>query len=318
MQSIIDKYLFAVGKHLNNKKREIVSKELNSLIWNKLNERAGGREIQEEDVYAVLEQIGKPSDVAAKYMNKGKTSLLGGIYSQYYKRVLLLVLPLVAIVSAAAAYMSNILDHGDWTKSVRASAEAVVYNICFFFVVITVIFVILQRLKIKLSGENIRSLPDVPKETKKSINIKSILSIVVMFTLGLITFFQPSLLFYAVKDGEKISVLNESVFLRLRFVIIAMLVVILIRECSVIVNKFVSVKLYVWLTLLDVINLILFFVLFLRTEVINPKFTEVFEAMFPDKQIIHNFFSYTNYWIAGVFFLIVLLDNLSDLHRIER
>lgn len=318
MQSIIDKYLFAVVKHLDIKKRESVKKELNSLIWDMLEERTNGREIQEEDVYAVLEQIGKPSDLAEKYMGEGKTSLLEGIYFRYYKRVLLLVLPLVAIVTVAVSYMSNILDHGDWSKSVRASAESVIYGVFFFFFVITVIFVILQRWNIKFSGEDIRSLPDVPTETKKSINIKSILSIVAMFTLGLITFLQPSLLFYAVKDGEKISVLNEPVFLRLRYIIIAMLVVLLIRECSVIVNKFLSVKLYVWLTLLDVINLVLFFVLFLRAEVINPKFTEVFEAMFPDKQIIQNFFSYTNYWIAGVFFLLVLFDNLSDLHRIER
>ena len=318
MQSIIDKYIYAVVKHLDNKKRESVKKELNGLIWDMLEKRANGREIQEEDVYAVLEQIGKPADLAEKYMGEGKTSLLEGIYFRYYKRVLLLVLPLVAIVTAATSYMSNILDHGDWSKSVRASAESVVYGIFFFSFVITVIFVILQRSNIKFRGEDIRDLPDVPTETKKSISIKSIISIVVMFTLGLITFFQPSLLFYAVKDGEKISVLNETVFMRLRFVIIAMLVVLLIRECSVIVSKFMSVKLYIWLTFLDIINLVLFFALFLRKEVINPKFIDVFETMFSDKKIIIDFFSYTNYWIAGVFFLLVLFDNLSDLHRIGR
>ena len=318
MRSIIENYLYAVVRHLDYPKRENVKKELNSLILDVLEERTAGREAQEADVYAALEEIGKPSELAEKYMEEGKNALLSGIYFRYYKRVLLLVLPLVFIINVTVSYMTNAFSQEDWMTRLGACAESAIYGFCFYFCGITAIFVLLQRCNVKFSGDNIRSLPKAPDETRKSINIKSFMAIMISFVIGLITYIKPSLIFYAVNQGERISVLNEDLFQQLRFVIIAMLVVVLIRECSMIVNRYMSVKLYLWVTMLDVINLVLCCILFLRQGIINPSFLGIFGTMFPDKPIIMEFFSTMNYWIVGVFFLLVLLDNLGDLCRIEK
>lgn len=318
MQEIIEKYIYAVIKHLDVKKRDSVKKELNNSIHDSLNKRTAGRKAQEADVYAVLEEIGKPSDVAEKYMNSRKTSLIRGVYFRNYKRVLLFVLPLVAIICAICTYTLSIVNKDDWLKCVTSCSKSVIFGIVFYFCVITLIFVVLQKWNIKFDGENVRLLPSVPDEANKHSNFKSYLTILFMFVMGLITYINPSMLFYATENGKKVGIFDEGVFHQLDYLIIVILVIVLIRECSVIVSKRMSVKLYIWLLLLDIIEIGLFFALFLRSGIINSQFSRIFENMFSDKEIIVNLFLNVNYWIVGGLLVIVLLDNISDLRRIGK
>ncbi|OFI47677.1 hypothetical protein BG262_08205 [Floricoccus penangensis] len=319
MRSIIDNYLYDVVKHLDYPKREKVKKELNSLILDKLEERTSGREALETDVYAVLEELGSPYHVAEKYMGDEKNTLLSGIYFRYYKRILLLVLPLVVIISVTDSYITNAFSQEDWMSNLKACTESAIYAFCFYFCVITAIFVLLQRYNVKFNSYNIGTLQKTSDEARKNINIKSICILIISFVIGIITYIKPSLIFYAVSHGKRISILNEDLFLQLRFVIIGMLVVVLIRECSVIVNRYMNVKLYIWVTILDVVNLILFCVLFLRHNIINPNFLNIFKEMFVDEPIIIEFFSnIINYWIVILFSVLVLSVNLGDFFRIKK
>lgn len=228
MRSIIDNYLYDVVKHSDYPKREKVKKELNSLILDKLEERTSGREAMETDVYAVLEELGNPYDVAEKYMGDGKNTLLSGIYFRYYKRILLLVLPLVVIISITVSYITNAFSQEDWMSNLRACVESAIYGFCYYFCVITAIFMLLQRYNVKFNSYNIGTLHKVSYKARKNINIKPVLVLIISFAIGIITYIKPSLIFYAVSNGKLINVLNEDLFLQLRFVIIDMLVVVLI------------------------------------------------------------------------------------------
>ena len=317
MRNIIDNYLYAVVRHLDYSKREKVKRELNSLILDKLEKKTLGREVQEADVYAVLDELGNPYDLAEKYMEDGRNTLLSGIYFRYYKRMLLLVLPLVVIINVTVSYITNAFSQEGWLSNLWAYAESAIYGFCFYFGVLTAIFVLLQRYNVKFNSDNIRSLQKVSDEARKNINIKMFFVLIISFVIGLITYIKPSLIFYAVNNGKRISILNEDLFQQLRFVIIIMLVVVLIRECSIIVNRYMTVKLYLWVTILDVVNLVLFYILFLRHKIINPNFLNIFKEMFVDKPIIIEFFSTINYWIVILFFVLVLLVNLGDFFELK-
>lgn len=317
MRSIIDNYLYAVVRHLDYSNREKVKRELNNLILDKLEKKTLGREMQEADVYAVLEELGNPYDLAEKYMEDGRNTLLSGIYFRYYKRMLLLVLPLVVIINVTVSYITNAFSQEGLLSNLWASAESAIYGFCFYFGVLTAIFVLLQRYNVKFNSDNTRSLQEVSDEARKNINIKTFFVLVISFVIGLIIYIKPSLIFYTVNNGKRISILNEDLFQQLRFVIIIMLVVLLIRECSIIVNRYMTVKLYLWVTILDVVNLVLFYILFLRHKILNPNFLNIFKEMFVDKPIIIEFFSTINYWIVILFFVLVLLVNLGDFFELK-
>ena len=92
---LIERYLYAVAKRLPKEQRADIEKELAGLIDDMLAEKAAGGEPSPEDVRAVLLELGKPADLAAKYRGS-KNCLIGPDYYGFYITVLKIVLAAVA------------------------------------------------------------------------------------------------------------------------------------------------------------------------------------------------------------------------------
>lgn len=315
MQNIIERYLYAVVKNLKESQKESVIKELDSRIHEMLKVKTNGKEPTKEDVYAVLEELGKPYDLAKKYMDSEKGMLLKHEYFKVYKGVTLTTLPIVIVICILGAYTSGVVMHEHWLKVIAICLESAFIGFCFYFTVITLIFIILQYLNVSIGSENICSLPQVPKTIKKHSNTISYVALGIMFLLGITIFVKSSLIFAAVVDMKRISIFDEIILNEYKYLIVCILIVTIIRESYNMLTNGIGIKSYVIISVLDLMEISMLFVLFLRPRIISSEFIGIFQSKFPDKQIIVNFFANFNYWIVGIFLLTVLLRNISDFNK---
>ncbi|MDX1414216.1 MAG: hypothetical protein R3293_08490 [Candidatus Promineifilaceae bacterium] len=102
---LVDRYVYAVGRHLPRRGRADIETEIRSLIEDTLDGYAQkqGRNVDEEMVVAVLQEFGKPEEVAASYRS-GKQYLVGPELFPIFKLVLTVVISVMS-----AFYLIGIL-----------------------------------------------------------------------------------------------------------------------------------------------------------------------------------------------------------------
>jgi hypothetical protein len=76
---LIDRYLYAVCKHLPQKMKKDIEDELRSSILDAIDAKSGGNPTQ-EDIISVLKDFGPPRKVAHNYTTGG-SYIIGPIYT---------------------------------------------------------------------------------------------------------------------------------------------------------------------------------------------------------------------------------------------
>ena len=106
---LIKRYIYAVTKHLPENKRQDVGRELESLIEETLAERSQDGQAADSDTKAVLLELGRPAELAAKYDPHAKDALIGQPHFSVYLRVLKIVLLAVTLGMAIASLLEGCL-----------------------------------------------------------------------------------------------------------------------------------------------------------------------------------------------------------------
>jgi len=75
-QELIERYIYAATRFMKKEEKEDVSKELNSIIADMLEERCGDKEPDEEIVKEVLSELGDARELYEKYSVDGKDCLI--------------------------------------------------------------------------------------------------------------------------------------------------------------------------------------------------------------------------------------------------
>ncbi|MDR1642129.1 MAG: hypothetical protein LBC41_04950 [Clostridiales bacterium] len=175
MNDWVERYTYAVARHLPLKTRSDVAKELDGLISDMLAERTDSEEPSEKDILAVLTELGAPDELAAKYSGDENRGLISGPYFLLYKRILKIVLPIIAASLAFAILVGTLIQ---WDKSLNtpsllfsAFAKLLAELIsCEFmaFGIVTLVFTVLEHLKIAFNTNDfITGLPSAPKERER-------------------------------------------------------------------------------------------------------------------------------------------------------
>ena len=174
---LIKRYIYAVSCHLPAKMQTEVQKEIESMISELLDARCGESEVTDGDVRAVLTELGSPEELAVKYSGDENKALISGIYLLWYKKILRIVLPIAA---AGVAFATLISMFTGW-KIPREMYEFVPEMVAEViagafsgavqaFVWVTVIFIILERKKVKFNSEEflskLRPVPDKRAQIK--------------------------------------------------------------------------------------------------------------------------------------------------------
>lgn len=106
---IIDRYVYAVTKRLPAKQREDIDKEIRSLIDDMLTDGYPDRKDDPESVKAVLNELGNPYDLAAKYQDN-KRYLIGPEHYPMYIFILKIVLAAVTGGLIIALTIKNVVN----------------------------------------------------------------------------------------------------------------------------------------------------------------------------------------------------------------
>ncbi|MCL2491960.1 MAG: hypothetical protein FWE87_04335 [Coriobacteriia bacterium] len=168
---LIDRYVYAVTRSLPLKDREEVAREIESLISDMLEERCGAITPTDKDIRVVLAELGTPQEVVMQYSGEQNQALISGTYFLYYKRILKIVLPIVAVAIPFAVMLGFIFDGLPADPSEMFSTifsgliGGTIGGIIQAFAIITLVFAILERKQVVLDedGELLMDLPTIPK-----------------------------------------------------------------------------------------------------------------------------------------------------------
>lgn len=168
---LIERYIYAVSRHLPVKMRDDVQKELDSLIADMLSERCGDIQPTEKDIRIVLTELGTPEELAAKYSGDENHALISGSYFLIYKRILKIVLPIAVAGIAFASVLALCLEWdttlSPWVlfgKAIGQTLGGIIGGAVQAFAMITFIFAVFERKKVVFhDGDVLSHLPPVPK-----------------------------------------------------------------------------------------------------------------------------------------------------------
>jgi hypothetical protein len=203
---LVDRYLYAVTRHLPRTERDEVSRELDSLIDEMIAERCGPITPTEKDVRVVLTELGAPQEVALQYSGQPDQALISGVYYLTYKRILRIVLPIVAIALPAALLLSFLGDDPVVAFTGNASLfigqlfgqvfGAALSGVIQAFAIITIIFAVIQRSRLDVRELNqglddgasdfLSSLPEPPQKSEAIKPAEPIIGIIL--TLAFLVF----------------------------------------------------------------------------------------------------------------------------------
>jgi hypothetical protein len=312
---LIERYIYAVTRHLPEKQREDIEKELRGLIEDMLNERTGGQQPSTKDIEAVLTELGDPSLLADKYMDK-KRYLIGPEYYSKYTMLLKLVLPIVAfamLISTAITLAVNPPQYVDmiFGQIIGAIVDGAVWG----FVWITVIFAVLEHFKADIGRHGINKKDgwhptDLPEIPVKNITIKKsdpIVSIVFMVLICIFINFCPQLLVIYLHGQPAIPILNLSVFRGYLFLIDIGFAMAFIREVLKLIYGRYTVALTITITALNTISFITSIIVFSNFQIWNLKMGVALERIFGSTAPVGYDFNQPILILAKVVLVIIVL-----------
>lgn len=165
----IERYLYEVGRRLSGKQREDIIKELRSLIQDAIEAKVGkGRTPTQEDISAVLKEMGSPAEVAARYSDWPQYVVGPELFPIY--RIFLMVILIVCAFALALAFIVQAVQIGPLGNLWPAVGQLFggIFSGAFSAVgAVTIVFAIIERVR-KQDREKFKSaMDDVKKGFEK-------------------------------------------------------------------------------------------------------------------------------------------------------
>lgn len=279
---LIDRYVYDVTRRLPQEQRADIEKELRSLIDDMLAARTGEAEPSEDDVTAVLKELGRPSELAAKYRGT-KRHLIGPEYYDLYWLVLKIVLAATGFGLVIALIVSNVMTPPENTFSVAAESFGGIFGgLVQAFAYVTIAFALSERFikdgRIVKLDWSPKDLPPVPPINQKdTVNIKRADPIVglIFGVIGLIIFnAMPWILGYvtAVEGMKSIPVFNLDVVRTMLPLIDLMICLGMLKDMIRLIAGRYTIKISIAITAINIAVLVLNIVIFLPPAIWNADF----------------------------------------------
>jgi hypothetical protein len=281
--SLIDRYVAEVGRHLPEKDRSDIEAEIRSMVEDMVEERGVAKSSNDKVIPEVLEQVGDPRLLAARYAAP-KRYLIGPVWYEVYlttlRRVLYTVLPIFAVVTFVLTLTRDPLDFINAVGAAVGGAFNVGVQILFW---VTLVFVFLERSDEKpdelhkpgSQAWTVAQLPALPAKRQISVaetvmNIAAILFVLIWIAL-------PFTTAWLAGNPAPVPFLHPNlwnVWLPVFFVIMGL----------TLVHEVFKLKIGNWTPALTAANVILGLIsityitaLVMTQDVINPAFLSTFD-----------------------------------------
>lgn len=239
--NLVERYIYAISRQLPAKSREDTARELRTLIADMLAERGAEQEPSEEDVRAVLTELGRPDELAQKYLPPQRNCLIGQPHFRIYQLVLKIVLAatlfglsVAMVVELISAPTENVFIRiGEWVLSLLSGGLQA-------FAYVTLIFALFYHYDVKFDEDKdfLSELPELPEREPKSSVAENIIGLVFTVLFGLAFIVLPETNIPAWFEGRGFIPLLNPEFLRsMRPLLLASLAVGVLNDITMLVER---------------------------------------------------------------------------------
>jgi len=331
---LIARYIYAVTRHLPQKMQADVEKELDGLISDMLEERYGTKEPSEQEIKAVLTELGNPDDLAAKYLGDEKKALISGVYYFHYKRILRYVLPFITALIAGVSILNGILSWGTFESTgeivrqftfipIREAFQAAIL----IFTGITLLFVILERKKTKwleeefgIGNDALDNLPQVPGTAETISMWQPIGGMIGVVVAAIIFLGFPQIIAGRFSDVGWVSVFNVEVIRSLWLPISIWMIIHIGWEAMRLIEGRYTKRLAIIGVAVNITIAACAAFIFASGTIINPEFISQMGNMLPSERngILYLIFGYPNLFLLGGIVLALVVDSISGMIKAFR
>ncbi len=221
---LIDRYLYAVGDELPRAQRDDITRELRTLIEDKLEERSHDP-AQTPDAAltaAVLEELGEPAAVARRYDNRPQY-LVGPRYYPVFLRIMKAGLAVVAVAVVLTTLLSSAAGFGGAAPgfglaTLASTAGRYIQAAIGLFAWVVLVLAIFERLQSRRPSParpwHARDLPAVPSAREDRINAPGLTVGIcfVCFVLWMVNAIPQWIGVFMVRDGSAPEFLPLAAF----------------------------------------------------------------------------------------------------------
>jgi len=292
--NLIERYIYAVTRHMQEKEATEISQELDELIAYMLLERGDHPGSEDEKIREVLMELGSPAALTQKYTGKANDSLIGQPHYSLYLKVLKLVLMAVAIAITIAILVSLINEvpsvgspeTSSWLNwSLNALIEwtsSLFSGLLGGFAWVTIIFAILyhQGVKLDFDVNDLDDLPEVPEE-KARIKRGELIAELVFVTLFAVLFIiLPYVNLPIIGIAAKpIPLFTPEVLINVRYLLIASLFTTILELIVKFVDGRYSLRVFGATILASLFSIATLFTWLGNPQALNPVFAERFQEL---------------------------------------
>lgn len=323
-----ERYVYAVTRRVPRKIKADLEMELNGLIDDMLETRTGGGQATEEDLKAVLEELGPPAKLAENYNGNAVASLIGPAYFPTYKQVLAIVLAAVAIGLAVSGVLGLLAQPRGGAGALPTVASFFVWlaqQIGVLFSAlgfVTVLFAFFQwgKIPVTYGGNKLEDLPPVPKEKEKISVGGAIVSMGASVIFAVVLIAVPQALgFYWAEGEELIPMLNVAHLQSMWFVIALLCTVSVVYEAFSLVEGRYSFKLAVANLVANILQGGLFAVFLFAGPIVNPAFVAGLQTVLEvDTPIISTLVGNMPVVLMAIVLFALVLDSILAFWKASR
>jgi len=280
---LIDRYIYAVTRHLPEKQRQDIARELRGHIEDMLIEKCGENEATDKDIEEVLKTLGEPTKLAEKYSARPRY-MIGPELFGTYTRLLKIVLPAVAFAMLVAMIVNYISAPTQqvWNMISTFISEEL-SAIIQAFAWLTAIFAIVEcfatdtvSIKWKKHAWEPADLPEIPAKNaaiKRSDPIGSIVLIAIFFIFFNFILARPDQYLF-VSHGVVVQLFNPDVLYSYLPLIDICFGIGIVKEIIKLVFGYYDLKLGIVNTALSLIGTILAVIAFSDLSIWNMFFVK--------------------------------------------
>lgn len=315
---LIKRYIYAVSSHLPTKLQAEVEKELENMITELIDARCGENEPTDEDIRAVLTELGSPEELAVKYSGEENKALISGIYLLWFKRILKIVLPIAAAGVAFAALISAFTgwqppvgnDPAFISNLIAEVIAGAVSAAVQAFVWIVVIFAILEHKKVEFSdGEFLSKLRPVPDKRAQIKIYEPIINILWHIAAAVLFLGFPYLIGGYTESTGWVPAFDQSYIRGAWYFIIIWAVIGIAREIYSLIERRYSKKIALITVVANILMGTSATLFFANSKIMNPNFSGIFDAMFKiNGEELGRFLPPINLILLAVILFALLLD----------
>lgn len=286
IKDLINRYIYQVTKNLPVKSSKDIEEELQTLIYDMLEDRTGTKEPTKEDIDSVLIELGNPSDLADKYRDKSRYLIGPSLYPAYLTTLKIVIaatllgLSIVAILGLITSSDTIWYEYlGNWIVTSLGGLMSA-------FAWVTIIFAIFEWRDVKLTNLlpewEPSSLP--PVESKEvSIPIAGPIANIVFSILFLtVLISSPHFIgiFFFSDHSQVVSFFDTEVIKSVLPLFAVCSGLSIVKSIWEIIERKISFKYAIFTVVNNLITIAILIIIFTMFPIWNPNFIEEIKVFF--------------------------------------